>query len=39
VPTRPQTVRPGGAVAAFLLLAVVQNQDVVLANALLDGSF
>jgi hypothetical protein len=30
--------KPGGAVAAFLLLAVVQNQDVLFANALLpDG--
>jgi Dolichyl-phosphate-mannose-protein mannosyltransferase len=29
---------PGAAVAAFLLLAVVQNQDVLLANALLDAS-
>ena len=32
------SVRPAGAVVAFLLLAVVQNQDVLLANALLDGS-
>ena len=30
-------VRPAGAVAAFLLLAIIQNQDVLLANALLDG--
>ena len=29
--------RPGPAIVAFLLLAVVQNQDVLLANALLDG--
>jgi hypothetical protein len=31
-------VRTGAAIAAFLLLAVVQNQDVLLANALLDGN-
>ena len=31
------SVQPAGAVAAFLLLAVIQNQDVLLANALLDG--
>ena len=35
--SRPD-VKPAGAVAAFLLLAVVQNQDVLLANALLDGA-
>ncbi len=29
--------RPGLAVAAFLLLAVIQNQDVLFANALLDA--
>jgi hypothetical protein len=33
----PSEARPAVAVAAFLLLAVVQNQDVLLANALLDG--
>ena len=33
----PRTAQTGGAVAAFLLLAVVQNQDVLLANALLDA--
>ncbi|HEX5619836.1 MAG TPA: glycosyltransferase family 39 protein [Solirubrobacteraceae bacterium] len=33
-PSRPQT---GLAIAAFLLLAVIQNQDVLFANALLDG--
>jgi hypothetical protein len=33
----PPPVQPAGAIAAFLLLAVVQNQDVLLANALLDG--
>jgi O-antigen/teichoic acid export membrane protein len=33
----PPAVQPAGAIAAFLLLAVVQNQDVLLANALLDG--
>jgi hypothetical protein len=31
------TVRPAGAIAAFLLLALIQSQDVLLANALLDG--
>ena len=36
-PSGPAGVQPGGAVAAFLLLAVVQNQDVLLANALLDA--
>ncbi len=30
-------VRPTGAIVAFLLLAVVQNQDVLLANALLGA--
>ena len=34
---RSPAVRPGPAIAAFLLLAVVQNQDVLLANALLDA--
>jgi hypothetical protein len=29
--------RPAGAIVAFLLLAVVHNQDVLFANALLDG--
>jgi hypothetical protein len=33
----PDAARTGGAVGAFLLLAVVQNQDVLLANALLDA--
>jgi O-antigen/teichoic acid export membrane protein len=36
VASRPD-VKPAGAVAAFLLLAVIQNQDVLLGNALLDG--
>jgi dolichyl-phosphate-mannose-protein mannosyltransferase len=31
-------VRPGAAVGAFLLLAVIQNQDVLLANAVLEGA-
>ena len=34
----PRASRTGGTVAAFLLLAVVQNQDVLLANALLGAS-
>jgi hypothetical protein len=36
-PAAPGQTRPGVAVAAFLLLAVIQNQDVLFANALLDG--
>jgi O-antigen/teichoic acid export membrane protein len=34
---RAAAAQPGLAIAAFLLLAVIQNQDVLLANALLDG--
>ena len=37
VPAGPRAARPGPAVAAFLLLAVIQNQDVLFANALLDA--
>jgi hypothetical protein len=33
----PREARTGAAIAAFLLLAVVQNQDVLFANALLPG--
>ena len=36
-PERAARARPGAAVAAFLLLAVVQSQDVLLANALLPA--
>jgi Dolichyl-phosphate-mannose-protein mannosyltransferase len=34
---RGPSLAPGAAVLAFLLLAVVQNEAVILANALLDG--
>src|SRR3954470_6151016 len=37
VPAARREARTGAAVAAFLLLAVVQNQDVLLANALLPA--
>ena len=33
-----RAVRPGAAVAAFLLLAIIQNQDVLFARALLDDT-
>jgi hypothetical protein len=36
-PAAAGEARPGLAVAAFLLLALVQNQDVLFANALLDA--
>jgi hypothetical protein len=36
-PAQRRDTRAGAAVAAFLLLAVVQNQDVLLANALLPA--
>jgi hypothetical protein len=37
LPAGTGAARPGLAVAAFLLLAVIQNQDVLFANALLDA--
>jgi hypothetical protein len=36
-PAAAGAAQPGVAVAAFLLLAVIQNQDVLFANALLDA--